>query len=98
MNIQIGDYEVNSIILDLGFDVNILTKQKWEKMGKLTLGWSLMQLQLANQAKVQPIGRVSNMVVDVEGMRTHVDFDVIEVVNGEGSYPALLGFGWDSSY
>ena len=29
MNIQIGDYEVDSVILDLGSDVNILTKQTW---------------------------------------------------------------------
>ena len=27
MNVQIGDYEVHSIILDLGSDVNILIKQ-----------------------------------------------------------------------
>ena len=63
-------------------------------MGQPTLGWSLVQLWLANQVKVQPIWHVSNLVVDVEGMRNHADFDVIEVVNGEGSYLALLGFGW----
>ena len=51
-------------------------------MGKPTLGWSPVQLRLANQAKVQPNGRVSNLVVDVEGMKTYVDFDVIEVVDG----------------
>ena len=44
MNIQIGDYEVDSVILDLGLDVNILTKKKWKKMGRPTLGWSLVQL------------------------------------------------------
>ena len=27
MNVQIGDYEVDSVILDLGSDVNILTNQ-----------------------------------------------------------------------
>ena len=26
----------------------------------------------------------------------HVDFDVIEVVEDGGSYPALLGIGWDN--
>ena len=40
MNIQIGDYEFDSVILDLGSDVNILTKQTWENMGHPTLGWS----------------------------------------------------------
>ena len=29
MNIHIGDYEVDSVILDLGSDVNILTKRTW---------------------------------------------------------------------
>ena len=37
-----------------------------------------------------------NLVVDVEGMRTHVDFDVIEVINGEGSYHILPRIGWDN--
>ena len=63
-------------------------------MGNPTLGWSPMQLQLENQANVYPIGHVSNLVVDVEGMKTYVDFDVIEVVDGGGSYPMLLGIGW----
>ena len=30
MNVQIDDYDVNSIILDLGSDVNILEKKTWE--------------------------------------------------------------------
>ena len=29
MNIQIRDYEVDSIILDLESDVNIITKKNW---------------------------------------------------------------------
>ena len=33
MNIQIGDYEVDSFILYLGSDVNILTRQSWNNMG-----------------------------------------------------------------
>ena len=33
MNIHIEDYEVYSIILDLGSYVNILTKQTWKKIG-----------------------------------------------------------------
>ena len=30
----------------------------------------------------------------LEGMKTYADFDVIEVVEGGGSYPILLGIGW----
>ena len=65
-------------------------------MGKLTLGWSLVQMRLANQDKVQPIGRFSNLVINIKGMRTQVEFDDIEVVEDVRSYPALLGIGWDN--
>ena len=65
-------------------------------MGRPTLGWSLVQLRLANQGKVQPIIPVTNLVFDVEGMRIGTDFDVIEVINGEGSFLTLLGIGWDN--
>ena len=56
MNIHIGDYEEDSTILDLGSDVNILRKKTWENMGKPQLVWYPMQLRLANQARVTPIG------------------------------------------
>ena len=65
-------------------------------MGNPTLEWSPVQLRLANQVKVQSIGRVSILVVHIEGMKTHADFDVIEVVGDDGSYPTLLGIGWAS--
>ena len=96
MNIYIGDYEVDSVILDLGSDVNILTKQTWKSMGNPMLGWSPVQLWLANQAKVQPISSVSNLVIDIERMKTHAEFDVIEFVEDGGSYPTLLGIRWDN--
>ena len=55
-----------------------------------------MQLRLANQAKVHPIGRVLNLIVDIEGMKRYADFEVIKVVDGGGYYPVLLGIGWDN--
>ena len=46
--------------------------------------------------KVHPIGHVSNLVVDIEGMKMHDEFDVIEAVDDGSSYPALLGIGRDN--
>ena len=34
MTAQIGDYDMDYIVLNLGSDVNILTRQTWESMGK----------------------------------------------------------------
>ena len=40
MTAQIGNYDMDYIILYLGFDVNILTQKTWESMGKSRLDWS----------------------------------------------------------
>ena len=37
MTAQIGDYDMEYIILDLGFDVNILTRKTWESMNNQQL-------------------------------------------------------------
>jgi len=39
LTMQIGEYEMDQIILDLGFDVNVLPKKTWERMGRLALQW-----------------------------------------------------------
>ena len=41
MNVQISEYYVDVVILDLGSNVNILTKKTWKMMGKAKLVWSL---------------------------------------------------------
>ena len=74
--------------------MNSLTKQTWQKMGRLMLVWSLVQLRLSNYDKVKPIRHAWNLIIDVEGMKTYTDFDVIEVFDVGGSYPTLLGIRW----
>ena len=49
LNAQIGEYDMSDVILDLGSEVNVLTKQTYEQMGMPTLDWSPIQLRLANQ-------------------------------------------------
>ena len=41
LHAQTGDYDMNDIILDLGSEVNVLTKQTWEKMENLRLNGPL---------------------------------------------------------
>ena len=33
LTVQIGEFEMDEVILDLGSEVNVLTKQTWEQMG-----------------------------------------------------------------
>ena len=48
LNVQIGEYDMTDVILDLGSNVNVLPKQTWGQMGTPSLVWSPIQLRLAN--------------------------------------------------
>lgn len=37
LSMQIGDYEMDQVILDLGLNVNVFPKHTWERMGRPTL-------------------------------------------------------------
>ena len=63
-------------------------------MGKLRLDWSPIQLELANQAKVLPIGSLRQVPDDNEGLHTFAYFEVINIVNDMNTYPTLLGIYW----
>ena len=81
---------MDEVILDLGSEVNVLTKQTWELMGKPKLRYSPIQLRLANQQRVNPMGRLSNILVDIDGMRSLAYFEVIEIIDDIDPFPTLL--------
>ena len=66
----------------------------WEIMGKPPLEWSPIQLRLANQAKVLPVGRLSQVQVDIKGLHTFAENEVINIVYDTNPYLALLGIDW----
>ena len=89
LTMQIGDYEMDQVILDLGSDVNFLLKKTWETMGRPMLPWSLIHLMMANQQKIIPMGRLQGVTVDIEGASTLADFEVIEIIDDSNPYLAL---------
>jgi hypothetical protein len=68
LNANIGDFNMGDIILDLGSEVNVLPKKTWKCMGESTLGYSPVQLKLANQHRVLPIGRLKGVTIDLDGV------------------------------
>ena len=60
-------------------------------MGEPTLGYSPVQLKLANQHRILPIGRLKGVTVDLDGVHTKAYFEVIEIVDGTTPYPTFLG-------
>ena len=63
-------------------------------MGKPTLAWSPIQLRLANQQKIVPLGRFMDLQIDIDGVSTFADFKVIEIIDDSNPYPSLLGIEW----
>lgn len=80
--------------MDLGSDANVLPKKTWECMGRPTLQWSPIQLQMVNQQKILPMGRLQGVTVDIEGASMQADFEVIEIADESNPYLALLGIHW----
>jgi hypothetical protein len=91
---QLDEFEIKDVMLDLGSDVNILPKKTWEALGKPQLTYSPIQLRMANQYCIFPIGRLENVEIDVAGVKTVADFEVIEIMGDKDPYPALLGIDW----
>jgi hypothetical protein len=85
---------MGDIILDLGSEVNVLPNKIWQCMGEPTLGYSHVQLKLENQHKVLPIGRLKGVIVDLDGVCTKANFELIEIVDDTTPYPTLLGLDW----
>jgi hypothetical protein len=94
LNENIGYFNMGDIILDLEFQVNFLPKKTWESMGEPTLGFSPIQLNLENKHRVVPIGRLEGIPLDLDGVRTMEDFEVIDIVENITPYPTLLGLDW----
>jgi hypothetical protein len=48
LSAQIGDYDVDYVVLDLGSEVNVMMKQTWALMGKPRFIYSPIRLRMAN--------------------------------------------------
>jgi len=90
-----NDFEMDLVILYLGFDANILSNKTCEHMGKPKLQWSPIQLCMENQQKIIPMGCLHGVTLDIEGARAVVELEVIEIVDDSNPYPTLLEINWD---
>ena len=91
ISVVIGSFEMDEVVLDLGSEVNVMRKQTWEIMAKPKLTFSPIQLRLANQQRVIPLGHLSSVPVDLDGVHILDNFEVIEIIDGSTPYPMLLG-------
>ena len=63
-------------------------------MGEPKLEWSTIQLCMANQQKIIPLGRLPKVMVDIVGVKAQAEFEVIEIMEDADPYLAILGIDW----
>jgi hypothetical protein len=95
LNTSIRDFNMGDIILDLGFESNVLPNKTWQCMGEPTLGYSPFHLKLVNQHRVLPIRRLKGVTIDMDGVLTKDDFQVIEIMDGTTPYPTFIVLDWE---
>jgi hypothetical protein len=95
LNSQIGKYDIDYVVLDLGSEVNVMIKKTWALMEKPKLLYFPIRIRMANQHAVKPFGLLEHIPVDIDKVRTFADFEVIEIVDDNFPYPTLLGIDWE---
>lgn len=94
LNTQVAGFQISDTMLDLGSDVNILPRKTWQALGRPRLAYSPIQLRMVNQYCIFPIGWLEGVEVDVAGVKTYTDFEVIDIMGDKDPYPTLLGIDW----
>jgi hypothetical protein len=81
LSAQIGEYDMDNVILDLGSNANFLQRQTWEIMGKPNPVWSIVQLRLANYHNIILIERFVGVLVNIYGVFIVFEFEVINIMD-----------------
>lgn len=95
VDLHIGEYLIPKVILDFGSQVNILTKNTWEKLGRPRVVKLDYYLMLANKGLTEPMGLYKNVEIVIMGIPTLTEFKVIEPKEGRKSYLALVSQRWE---
>ena len=78
VDLEIEGYHVRQVVLDFGSQVNIMTCDTCEQMGRPRLYELGIYLKLADQGLIDPIGFWKNVDTTIKGISTKVDFEIID--------------------
>jgi hypothetical protein len=91
---RIKDFDIDCIVLDEETQVNIMTEETWEVLGKPTVVPSLGRIGLFKGKMITLCGRVTIVPIIVHGTSTEEEFEVIRFVEDNAPFPLLLGKTW----
>jgi hypothetical protein len=78
-------------VLDEETQVDIMTEETWEILGKPTVIPSLGRIGLFKGKMITLCGRVTNVPIIIHGTSIEEEFEVIKFVGDKAPFPLLLG-------
>jgi hypothetical protein len=91
---RIKYFDIDCIVLDKETQVNIMTEETWEVLGKPIVVPSLGRIGLFEGKMITLCGRVTIVPIIVHGTLTAEGFEVIRFVEDNTPFPLLLGKTW----
>jgi hypothetical protein len=90
----VGKIEIRDVLLDGGFDVNIIFENLKKKLGLKRPQSIPFMVQMVDQRKVQQIGLIRNLKINLVGCDYKISIIVLNMENEMEAYSMLLGWPW----
>ena len=79
------------MLLDGGFDVNILLEAEYIKLLNVTLHPAPFQVKMANQRRIQLLGLLCDQDIFIASLSFKVTFAILRMANTGGANSIMLG-------
>ncbi|PTQ27041.1 hypothetical protein MARPO_0236s0001 [Marchantia polymorpha] len=93
IEVEIGGCVIQKVPVDSGSGVNIMTEETANSLGFQTFEPTTRVLRLADQTRRMPLGMLSNVRTNIEGVDFQLSYIVLQPLMKKG-YDVLLGRPW----
>jgi hypothetical protein len=94
VQVRVKKFEVKDVLLDSGFDVNIISESLRKKLGLKRPQSAPFVVRMAYQQKVQPISLIRNLKINLASCVYKILVIMLNMENGVEAYSMLLGRPW----
>ena len=94
VNVRLNGTPVYGALLDGGSGVNVLSNSLCAELGITKFESAPFAVKMADQRRVQPLGLVKDLDLDIAGIRFKIAAMVLKMEDISGAYPLLLGRPW----
>ena len=91
---HINGIEIPNTLIDLGADINIMSRQTMEQLKLPNLLFTPTLLQLADRSIIKPDGVLEDISVSLDSWEYPVDFMILTPKSNLGGHPLILGRPW----